>query len=269
MIARPVRSLGESASTASAAMLASARSASGRSSSRRSACLTSIETPLSAALRSVASTACGSKSNASYGLEAELCRRNREDTRAAADVEHAPALLAGEQPKHSCVVGCPPVPNARPGSMTTAIAPSSGSSHGGPIQSEPTRTGLWNCRQRSSQSSSTSDGCGASERLPDPLLAGGIGVGGELQPALPFDLLEALREELDHHRTRLLGPSVGDGHRDAAQERHARPGHSANGVSELLEEALVAPVGVFVREASRSGRGARAARRSGVAGRRR
>ena len=66
-------------------------------------------------------------------------------------------------------------------------------------------------------------GRGAAERLPDPFLAGGIGVGGELQSALAFDLLEALREELDHHGARLLGPSVGDGHRDAAQERHASP----------------------------------------------
>ena len=157
MIARPARSRGASASTASAAMFASARSASGRSSSRRSACLTSIETPLSAAFRSVASTACGSKSNASTGSKPSFAAAIERTPEPQPTSSTLPRSSPASSSRQSCVVGCPPVPNARPGSITTAIAPSSGSSHGGPIQSEPTRTGLWNCRQRSSQSSSTTD----------------------------------------------------------------------------------------------------------------
>ena len=189
---------------------------SGSSSSRRSACLTSIETPLSAAFRSVASTACGSKSNASTGREAELRRRDREHAGAAADVEHAAPLLAPRAARGRAASSDGRRCRTRgPDRSRPRSRPRPGSSHGGPIQSEPTRTGLWNWRQRSSQSSSTSDGGGAAERLPDPLLAGRVRVRGELEPAVAFDLLEALREELEHDRTRLLGPRVGDGHRDA------------------------------------------------------
>ena len=47
---------------------------------------------------------------------------------------------------------------------------------------------------------------GAAEGLPDPLLAGRVRVRGDLDPAVAVDLLEALREELEHDRARLLGP---------------------------------------------------------------
>ena len=52
--------------------------------------------------------------------------------------------------------GATPVPNARPGSITTASASAGGASHGGPTQRRPTRTGRWNARQRSSHPASTS-----------------------------------------------------------------------------------------------------------------
>jgi hypothetical protein len=54
------------------------------------------------------------------------------------------------------VVGCAPVPKARPGSITIAIAPAGGSSHGGPTHSPAIATPRWNAFQRSSQSSATS-----------------------------------------------------------------------------------------------------------------
>ena len=38
------------------------------------------------------------------------------------------------------VVGCAPVPKARPGSITTAGSPAAGSSQGGPTQRPPART---------------------------------------------------------------------------------------------------------------------------------
>ena len=56
----------------------------------------------------------------------------------------------------SRVVGCAPVPKAWAGSMTTGTSAGSGSSQGGPTQSGPIRTGLWNARQRSDQSGATS-----------------------------------------------------------------------------------------------------------------
>ena len=58
---------------------------------------------------------------------------------------------------------------------------------------------------------------GAAEGLPDPLLAGGVRVRGQLEGAtLAAELLETLGKELEHDRTRLLRPGVGDGDRDAA-----------------------------------------------------
>ena len=59
----------------------------------------------------------------------------------------------------SRVVACAPVPNARPGSITIGATSSVASSHGGPIQNGPTRTGRWNSRQRSSHPSAISSVC--------------------------------------------------------------------------------------------------------------
>ena len=149
------RSLGPSATTASAAMFASASSASGRSSSRRSACPTSTRRrcrPRSA--RSPRPPA--DRSRSPHRREAELRRRDREDAGPAADVEHAPRSSFSSSCRQSCVVGWPPVPKARPGRSRPRSRPRRGL-QGGPIQSRPTRTGLWNWRQRSHQSSSTSE----------------------------------------------------------------------------------------------------------------
>ncbi len=55
------------------------------------------------------------------------------------------------------MVGCAPVPNARPGSMTTGRAPGGGSSQGGPTQSGPISTPWWKARQRSSHPPATSE----------------------------------------------------------------------------------------------------------------
>ena len=65
--------------------------------------------------------------------------------------------------------------------------PASGSSHGGPTQSGPIRTGRWNARQRSSQPSSTSD-----ERAPPNAAQSrssppGVGVGDQLDAAAVVD----------------------------------------------------------------------------------
>ena len=54
------------------------------------------------------------------GSKPSLRRRDREHARAAADVEQAAALeVAQSSSRQSCVVGCAPVPKARPGSITT------------------------------------------------------------------------------------------------------------------------------------------------------
>ena len=82
--------------------------------------------------------------------------------------------------RQSCVVGCAPVPNARPGSMTTASA-SRRRLH--PRRADPEAADAdrpVEARQRSSQPASTSAPCAAAEEVPEALLAGCVGVGGEL-----------------------------------------------------------------------------------------
>src|ERR1041385_791449 len=61
------------------------------------------------------------------------------------------------------------------------------------------------------------------EEVPEALLAGGVRVRGELDPARPLDLLEPLGEELDHRRARLFGTVVPDLDGDApeAAQRNA------------------------------------------------
>ena len=89
--------------------------------------------------------------------EAEQRGRDREDAGAAADVEQRPRLRAPAARRgRAASSACDPVPNARPGSITTASASSSGCSHGGPTHRRPTRTGRWNARHLSSHPLSTS-----------------------------------------------------------------------------------------------------------------
>src|SRR5207253_9774756 len=57
----------------------------------------------------------------------------------------------------------------------------------------------------------------AAERLPEALLAGAVGVRGELDVAGVVALLEPLGEELEHHGACLLRPARWDAHRHASQ----------------------------------------------------
>ena len=61
---------------------------------------------------------------------------------------------------------------------------------------------------------------GRAEEVPDLFLAGGVGVGDELDASGMLDLLEPLREELDHGCPRLLGASLQDLDRDPPQATH-------------------------------------------------
>ena len=58
----------------------------------------------------------------------------------------------------------------------------------------------------------------AAEQLPEALLPAGVGVRDELDPpAFAVDLLETLREELEHLRARLFRPGLGHGDRDTPE----------------------------------------------------
>ena len=123
----------------------------------------STSTSLRAAFSRVASTAASSTSIAWIGAKPSFA--------AAIESTPEPQPTSSSEPRSDSwssssvrrVVGCAPVPNARPGSMTT-VSPTpggkpgtaSGSSQGGPTQRPPTRTPWWKSRQRSGQSSATS-----------------------------------------------------------------------------------------------------------------
>ena len=95
------------------------------------------------------------------------------------------------------MVGWAPVPNACPGSTTTGIRPSSGSSQGGPTQSRPIRTGLVEPLPGLAPPGLHIGRGPRPEHLPETLFAAGLRVGGELDSAVERDLLEPFGEELD------------------------------------------------------------------------
>ncbi len=218
MIARPARSLGPSATTASAAMFASARSASGSSSSRRSAwrhvdvdaVVGGVPLGRLDGLRVVVER--------EHRREAELCRRDREHARAAADVEHAASLLRLEQLEAELRGRVP-----------------AGAEGAARIDHDRDRVAVGLLPRRPDPEPADADRLvelppavlpvlldvgrrRTAERLPDPLLAGRVRVGRDLEAAVAGDLLEPFREELEHDRPRFLGPGVGDGDRDAPEQ---------------------------------------------------
>ena len=101
---------------------------------------------------------------------------------------------------HARVVGCAPVPNARPGSTTTDGSSGGGDIHGGPIQSPPARTGRWNSFQRSSQPADTSSDLNVGERVADRRLAGVVGEDGKLLGPADRSLLEPVGEAVEEPR---------------------------------------------------------------------
>ena len=161
-----------------------------------------------------------------------------EDARAAAEVERRTGRARpSRSSRQSSVVACPPVPKARPGSITTAGSPAGGVSQGGPTHSLPaTVRPVWNARQPSSQPSAT----GSSLHVPGDLgqLRWAIrAVDGELEPAAgAAPLLDAVGERLEHCRARdLLGLVAGRArehepdHPKARRNRSRRPPRERSG----------------------------------------
>jgi hypothetical protein len=144
------------ASTVASAMFATVTSASGRGAISASSSHASSSTPFRAALSRVASMASGSWSKARTGEKS----RRRAAIETTPEPEPRSARLPGgsesRSSRHRRVVGCAPVPKARPGSMTTGRERGSGFSQGGPTQSRPTRIGRWKRRHASSQPPATS-----------------------------------------------------------------------------------------------------------------
>ena len=219
MIARGARSLGPSATTASPAMFASARSAAGSSASRRSPSRTS--TPDLVRRRVALRRLDGLRVEVDPHdrREPELGGRDREDTRAAAHVEHAAALLRLEQLE------------AQPRRGMSARA-----ERAARIDHDRDRVLVGRLPGRADPEAAdplrpmelppallpvvvdVGGARGTAEGLPDALLAGRIRVRGQLERAVSLQLLEPLGEELQHDRARLLRPRVGNGHRHPPED---------------------------------------------------
>ena len=133
-------------------------------------------------------------------------RRSRSRRRAG-----SPGSSSWSSSSVSRVVGCAPVPNARPGSITIASAPAGALSHGGPTQKRPTTTPWWNVAPAVLPALGDRPRRDV-EALAQRELAGVVGVDGEAA----VDLLDALREELEQLRE--LGLAAGD---DDASQRNA------------------------------------------------
>jgi hypothetical protein len=110
----------------------------GRASTRR----TSMSTAFASAVPRATSTATGSESIATTGPNPSFAAA----TARTPEPQPASRRLAGSirdsSSMHARVVGCAPVPNARPGSTTTAVSPAGGGIQGGPIHNPPAREGL-------------------------------------------------------------------------------------------------------------------------------
>ena len=92
-----------------------------------------------------------------------------------------------------------------------------GSSQGGPTQSGPIRTGLWNARQRSDQSGRDVLAGHLAEVGAQPRLAVRVGVRGELDHPVALQLLEAGRGEVEERRAGDLRLGRRHAHGHAAQ----------------------------------------------------
>ncbi len=150
MIARCTGSFGRRPWTTSSAMFITA-SAAGRNSSR-----TSTLTPFAAGSGAVVSIGTSSRSNAPTGAKPSFAAA----IESTPDPQPTSTRLVGStswrSSRQSRVVGCAPVPNARPGSTTTGIVPPGASSHGGPTQRRPTTMPWWKSFHASSHPSRTS-----------------------------------------------------------------------------------------------------------------
>ena len=124
---RPAPAAGRSGSTSIATPLRGARAASVAGDRRRARCRTPAPGP------------------------SQARRRDREDARAAAPVgERAPPAPSLSSSSVSRVVGCEPVPNACPGSITRPARPRGPAPTARRTRSGADVDGRWNARQRSS-----------------------------------------------------------------------------------------------------------------------
>ena len=154
--------------------------------------------------------------------------RQPDDTRAAPTSSRLPRSTRARCSMHSRVVGCAPVPNARPGSTSTAGMSRGGTSHGGPIHTPPASTGRWNRRQASSHRARLSSPARPETRL-ERRFACLIDVCSQLEVTADVHLLEPAGHEREEPSACLLGLVDRHEERDPTHGRdgcrHGRPAH--------------------------------------------
>ena len=177
----------------------------------------STSTPFTRAFSRVASIAGSSMSTPTTGANPSSAAAIESTPEPQPTSSSEPGSTSWRNCRQSCVVACEPVPKARPGSTTTASA------SGGrrlPRRPDPERAHSDRLMERAPPvlpAGLDVVAARTAEEVPEALLAARVGVGGELDPLRAVDLLEALGEELEHGRARLLEPLRADLDGDSAQ----------------------------------------------------
>ena len=210
------RTRGASASTTSSAMLATTTSASSvpvRASS------TAASTRDAVSRHVLACDLDGDRVGVAgaHRREAEPCRSDGDDARAAADVEQAAAARARRAARaRAASSGATPVPKARPGSITIASASAGGAPTAGRPRAGRCGPAVWKRRQASSQPGATcstvSVGNAAPRAAPSLPPVGRSAGRARRRARRPRPPREPRRDELEEQRDRGLL---------AASRRHA------------------------------------------------
>ena len=190
-------------------------------------------TPFACAFRRAASMAVTSWSSASTGAKPSFAGRDGEHARAAADVDEAARLELAQQLETETRRRWPPVPNARPGSITTATTSSGGSSQGGPIQTRPIAHRPVKVAPALLPAGVDFVGGDGAESRPEALFAARVGVGRELDAVRQVPPPRSLpgRARSSAPARSLRAPARRPSRRGAAR--------SAERALQLLEEPLV------------------------------
>ena len=151
--------------------------------------------------------------------EAEAGRGDREHARAAADVEQAPPLEPVQQLEAEPRGRVPPGAERATGIDHDRLDPLGRRLPGRPDPELPHADRPVEVPPALIPVGGHVVGTHLAEGGPEPLLPRVVGVRDELEPVGVLDLLEALREELEHQRARRLGALDRNGRGDAAERQ--------------------------------------------------
>ena len=223
----------------------------------------STATPFARAFARVASTAASSMSTPTTGPKPSSAAGDREHARAAADVEQRARLeRAAAARGRAASSGARRCRTRGPGRSRRRARPAAGASHGGPIQSAPDRDRPVERRASGPPTRPRRRPTARRRRRARAAPRRRRRCTRRARRRRPLDLLEPLREELEHRRR--APPRRA---RAGPRPRLAQPRGSAERALQLVEEALVGCGRSPRRSPRRTPRAAAAARRSAGAAR--